>query len=258
MKKNLQPHIMCGEGDVARYVLMPGDPGRVLRIGEKLDDYREVAFNREFRIITGSYKGVPVTVCSTGIGGPSTAIAVEELAKVGAETIIRVGSCGGCQPGIKIGDLIISEGVVKSDGTSKMYIPDSYPAVPDPEAFRALTSAARKLGFRYHTGISISTDTFYLKMQDFVEYWRERGIIAWDMEAGTFLTVGRLKNLRAGVVLAVVNELAELMEPWKGVRRYAVQALKRRKGREISGEQRAILVALDAIRYLEGNAQRSS
>lgn len=251
MKENLQPHILCGSGDVARYVLMPGDPKRVLRIGEKLDDYEEIAFNREFRTITGTYEGIPVTVCSSGIGGPSTAIAIEELAKLGPEVVIRIGSCGGYQPRIKIGDLIIPEGVVREDGTSKKYIPDSYPAVPDQVVFKELVRSAEELDFRYHTGISLSTDDFYLKPNEFVERWSKSGVIACEMEAGTLLTVCRLRGLKAVVVLAVVNELTEATEPWKGVRKYAVQALEKERGEEISGEERAVLAALNTIKYLE-------
>ena len=241
---------MCKRGDVAPYALLPGDPGRVLRMAKKLDKYREVAHNREFKTVTGTYRGIPVTVCSTGIGGPSTAIAVEELANLGTKVVIRVGSCGGYQPHIKIGDLILPEGVVRADGTSKMYIPESYPAVPDFEVFSAMVEAARELSFRYHTGISITSDAFYLKPKEFVEYWRKNGAIACEMEASTVLTLARLRRLKAGAVFAVVNELAEATEPWRGVRRYAIQALKEKKGEEVSGEEKATLVSLEAITRL--------
>ena len=251
MKKDLQPHILCGKGDVARYVLMPGDPGRVLRIGEKLDNYQEIAFNREFRTITGTYKGIPVTVCSSGIGGPSTAIAIEELANLECEVIIRVGSCGGYQPEVKIGDLVIPEGVVRAEGTSKAYIPKCYPAIPDFEVLSALVKAAEKLGFRYHIGISISTDAFYLKPKKFVEYWRERRVIACEMEAGTVLVLGKLKNLKTGAVFAVINELTAATEPWKGVREYAVKALRKEEAKEMWGEEKAIIVALEAITHIQ-------
>jgi len=251
MGEDLQPHIMCEKGDVAPHVLLPGDPGRVPRMGEKLDEYREVAFNREFRTITGTYKKVPITVCSTGIGGPSAAIAIEELANLGAKVLIRVGSCGGYQPNVEIGDLVLPEGVVRADGTSKMYIPESYPAVPDFEVLSAMVEIATRLGFRYHTGISITTDAFYLKPKEFVEYWSKNGIIACEMEAATVLTLAKLKGLKAGAVLAVVNELTGATEPWKGVRKYAIQTLRGERGEEISGEEKATLVALGAITQLK-------
>jgi len=119
MVSKLQAHLMVDEGDIAPYVLLPGDPDRVLRIGEKMDSFREVACNREFRTITGSYEGIPVTVTSSGIGGPSAAIAVEELANSGAKVVIRVGSCGAYSSSIEVGDVVIPAGVVKEDGTSK-------------------------------------------------------------------------------------------------------------------------------------------
>lgn len=241
---------MCGRGDITKNVLMPGDPQRVLRIGEKLDHYEEKAFNREFRTITGSFKGVPVSACSTGIGGPSTAIAIEELAKLGAKVLIRIGSCGGYQPQVRVGDLVIPEGVVRANGTSKAYAPEAYPAVPDPELFMALVKAAKSLGFRCHTGVSLSVDAFYPKAKDFVKEWVERGVIACEMEAGTFLTVSRLKGLRAGVVLTVVNELAEALEPWRGVKKYSLQARRGAKSARMLGEEKAILVALHALSLL--------
>jgi uridine phosphorylase len=245
---------MCGKGEVASYVLLPGDPGRVARIGECLDEYEEIACNREYKTITGSYKGIPVSVCSTGIGGPSIAIAIEELAKIGAKVLIRVGSCGALQAGIKVGDLIIPEGVVREEGTSKVYAPDCYPAVPNPKVYFALTKAAeslkKNLNFNYHTGITMSIDALYanesIKLKSF---WSSKRVIAQEMEAATLLTLARLMGLKAGCIFLVVNEL----EPKKvkhGIRRYAVQA-KIGKGKLVEAERKGILVALEAITLLE-------
>lgn len=114
-----QAHILCELGDVSKCVIMPGDPARVLRVGELLDSYEEIAYNREFRTIKGLYKGVEITVTSTGIGGPSAAIAIEELIACGAEYMIRIGSGGGVQANIKLGDLVIATGAVREDGTSR-------------------------------------------------------------------------------------------------------------------------------------------
>jgi len=254
MEETLQPHILCKKGDVAKYVLMPGDPGRVLRIGKLLDDYKEIAFNREFRTITGTYKGIRVSATSSGIGGPSTAIAVEELANVGAKAIIRVGSCGALQPGMRIGDLVISQGVVREDGTSKQYVPIQYPAVPDPEVYVALVKAAdslkEDLGFKYWVGITRSEDALYSKeIRKLDHFWHEVGVVAAEMEASTLLTVGRLRGIKAGCIINVVDEFGE--EPAEGIREYAVQAAKTKEGRAIEGERNMIRVALEAIVLLD-------
>ncbi len=254
MEGTLQPHILCRKGDVAKYVLMPGDPGRVLRIGELLDDYKQIAFNREFRTITGTYKGIRVSATSSGIGGPSTAIAVEELANVGAKVIIRVGSCGALQPGIKIGDLVISQGVVREDGTSKQYVPVRYPAVPDPEVYVALVRAADSLkdeiGFKYWVGITRSEDALYSgKIRKMDQFWHKMGVIAAEMEAATLMTVGRLRGIKAGCIVNVVDEFGE--EPAEGIREYAVQATETKEGKAISGEKNMIRVALEAIVLLD-------
>lgn len=250
MPSKLQAHLMVDEGDVAPYVLLPGDPGRVLRIGSKMDSFKEVAFNREFRTITGNYKGILVTVTSSGIGGPSTAIAVEELANTGAKVVIRVGSCGAYGPNIEVGDLVIPVGAVKEDGTSKTYTPPAYPAVPDFRVLVALINAARDLGARFHVGIIISHDVFYGRTRESVEFWNRLGVIAADMETACVLTVSRLRGLQAGAVLAVVSAYGEIFEPWAGVKEYTAQTLGG-VGKAVQGEEKAILVGLEAIAYLE-------
>jgi len=128
-----QPHIKCKEGDVAKYVLLPGDPGRIEKIIKYWDEAKKIAFNREFLTYTGKYKGIEVSATSTGIGGPSTAIAVEELVNIGAKVLIRVGTCGSLREVIKIGDIIIPIAAMKQDGTSKDYLPVEFPAVADLE-----------------------------------------------------------------------------------------------------------------------------
>ena len=250
MVSKLQAHLMVDEGDIAPYVLLPGDPNRVLRIGEKMDSFREVAYNREFRTITGSYEGIPITVTSSGIGGPSAAIAVEELANSGAKVVIRVGSCGAYSSSIGVGDVVIPAGVVKEDGTSKAYVSSSYPAIPDLQVLCALAKAAQDLNIPFHTGVGLSHDVFYARSAESIKSWSEQGVIAADMESASVLTVGRMRSLQAGAVLAVVSAYDEIFRPWIGVKDYATEA-KSGAGEAALGEERAILLALKAIVYLE-------
>ena len=215
-EEGMQYHIACRPGDVARYVLLPGDPERVPKISSLWNEAREVAFHREYRTHTGRYKGVPISVTSTGIGGPSTAIAVEELAAIGANTFIRVGSTGAIQPGIEIGDLIIAKAAVRLEGTSKQYVRVEYPAVADLEATLALIEAAESLDLRYHLGITASTDSFYLGQgrpglngyfpsfaRDIVDDLRQANVTNFEMEAATLFTLAGVYGLRAGCVCAV-------------------------------------------------------
>ena len=250
MAGKLQAHLLIDEGDITPYVLLPGDPGRVLRIGEKMDSFREVAYNREFRTITGNYEGIPVTVTSSGIGGPSAAIAVEELANSGAQVVIRVGSCGAYNSGVEIGDVVIPSGVVREDGTSKAYISPSYPAVPDLQVLCALIKAAKDLHIPFHVGIGLSHDIFYARSNELVKFWSEQGVIAADMESACVLTVGRMRNLQAGTVLTVVSAYDEAFHPWVGVKDYATQT-KNGAGKAMLGEEQTILLALRAIVYLD-------
>ncbi len=156
-----QYHIDCCQGDVARYVLLPGDPARILTISKLWDSFREVARHREYSTNTGVYKGVPISAVSTGIGSPSAGIAVEELARIGADTMIRVGSCGAIQPNINCGDLVMSTGAVRHKGTSKQYVCSEYPAVASYEVVLSLIETAEILECTYHVGITASTDSFY-------------------------------------------------------------------------------------------------
>ncbi len=215
-EEGYQYHIACKPGDVARYVLLPGDPGRVPKISSLWDEAKEIAFHREYRTHTGKYKGVPISVTSTGIGGPSTAIAIEELAAIGADTFIRVGSTGAIQPGMEIGDLIIAKAAVRLEGTSKQYVRPEYPASADLEVTLALIEAAETLGVRYHLGITASTDSFYLGQgrpglngyfpsfaRNIVDDLRQARVTNFEMEAATLYTLANIYGLRAGCVCAV-------------------------------------------------------
>ncbi|PSQ17348.1 uridine phosphorylase [Halobacteriales archaeon QS_8_69_26] len=212
----VQYHLEVGPGDVADCVLMPGNPERLDKITPIWDDHEEVASHREYRTATGTYEGEPISVTSTGIGSPSSAIAVEELARVGADTFIRVGSCGGLQADLDVGDLVITTGAVRQEGTSDEYVREDYPAVADPEVVQALVAAAERLGYDYHTGITMSADSFYPgqsrpgfegyeqpESQRIVPGLQEANVENIEMEAAAIMTLANLYDLRAGAVCSV-------------------------------------------------------
>ena len=156
-----QYHTQVGVGDVGRYVILPGDPKRCEKIARHFDDARLIADSREYVTYTGTLDGVPVSVTSTGIGGPSAAIAIEELSKVGADTFIRVGTCGGMQTDVCGGDIVIANGAIRMEGTSREYAPIEYPAVPAVDVMNALISSAKNQGIRYHVGVVQCKDSFF-------------------------------------------------------------------------------------------------
>ncbi|WP_254534827.1 nucleoside phosphorylase [Halomarina litorea] len=211
-----QYHIDVAPGEVADTVLLPGDTDRVEKIIDLWDDHEEVARHREYHTVTGEYDGAPISVTSTGIGAPSAAIAVEELARVGAETFIRVGSCGAIQPDMDIGDLVITDGGVRLEGTSDAYVRKSYPAVADYEVVTALVAAAERLGYDYHVGHTASTDSFYAGQgregfggyespegQELFEELKQADVKNFEMEASAIVTLANVYGLRAGAVCTV-------------------------------------------------------
>lgn len=210
-------HVGLGAGDVGQYVLVPGDPGRTPMIAKYLDDAREVAFSREYRTFTGKLDGVPVSAMSTGMGGPSVAIGIEELNELGVHTFLRVGTCGAAQPEIKMGDLVIAAGAVRSEGTPDGYVPKEYPAVASLHVVNALVEAAEASGAPYHVGIIRSVDALYSdlvpdtmprpNLRDELEMWSRAGILSNDMETSTLFIVARLRKLRAGTINLCVDEL---------------------------------------------------
>ena len=202
-----QYHIQVAKGEVGRYVLLPGDPKRCAKIAQYFDDPVMVADNREYVTITGTVDGVRLSVTSTGIGGPSAAIALEELANCGADTFIRVGTCGGMQEEVLSGDLVIASGAIRMDGTSREYAPIEYPAVSDYTVLRALEDAAQKRGERYHIGVVHCKDAFYgqhnpelLPLQNWDAYLK-LGCLASEMESATLFIVGGYRKVRTGTVL---------------------------------------------------------
>lgn len=240
-----QFHIDVAPGEVSTVALLPGDPFRVPLVAEYLEDAREVAHKREHRTMLGTYKGRSVTVTSTGMGCPSTAIAVEELARVGVTSFIRVGSSAALQPGIEPGDLIVSEGAFRNDGTTDMYVPKGYPAVPDVELTLALERAAHvhgpKHGLGVHAGINVSDDAFYAESQAWTEQMSKIGLLNVEMEASALYVVARQRGLRAGMICAVSSNLVA------GTSVYDEEAHRRLA----VGWGASIEAALDAIIELE-------
>ena len=211
-----QYHVELREGDIDGPVLLPGDPDRVEVIAETWDEAEEIAHHREYRTLRGAYDGAPVAVTSTGIGAPSAGIAVEELARVGVDTFVRVGSCGAIQPGVDVGDLVITTAAVRQEGTSEEYVRPEYPATAHEEVVVALITAAERLGYEYHVGITCSTDSFYAGQSrpgvdgfeaanaaDRFEELQRAGVLNLEMEASAILTLAGLYGLRAGAVCSV-------------------------------------------------------
>jgi uridine phosphorylase len=224
-------HIMVAPGEVSRYVLLPGDPARSDLIAKTWDEARLIARHREFTTYTGKYKGVPISVTSTGIGGPSTAIAVEELLRAGADTFIRVGTTGAIQPEIAVGDIVITVAAVRLDGTSKQYIISEYPAHAHYEVINALVEAAESLGYNYWLGVTASTDSFYLGQgrpgyKNYTQSWsqnlyedlRRAGVLNFEMESSTIFTLSSIYGARAGTVCAVIaNRITNEFMPGSGI-----------------------------------------
>ncbi len=204
-----QPHLLVEPGDVADLAVVPGDPGRVDRIADHCDESETIAKNREYKLVNASYEGRELTICSTGIGCPSAAIAVEELAAVGVETFLRVGTTGALQSAIEIGDMVVATGAAKNEGTTKRYEAVEYPAVPDYEALSALVEAAETTGEDVHVGPIASDDAYYAETDDAVADWEAAGLLAVEMEAAALFTLARRKELRAGAICTVDGNLVE-------------------------------------------------
>lgn len=202
-----QPHLLVEEGDVHDIAIIPGDPGRVDRIADLCDDSELVAQNREYKIVNASYMGVDLTICSTGIGCPSAAIAVEELARVGVETFLRCGTCGALQADMEIGDMVVATGAAKEEGTSKRYESAEYPAVPDYDALTGLVEAAENNDEAIHVGPIVSDDAYYNESDAFVDDWNDANLLAVEMEAATVFALARRKGLAAGAICTVDGNL---------------------------------------------------
>lgn len=211
----LQFHIQCKEGDVGRYCILPGDPGRCEKIAAYFDDARKVHSNREYTIYTGTLLGEKVSVCSTGIGGPSAVIAMEELHNIGADTFIRVGTCGGIDLAVEPGDVVVATGAIRFEHTSLEYAPIEFPAVADFDVTAALRQAGTSLGFRVHTGVVQCKDAFYgqhcpekmpvsWELLQKWEAWKRLGVKASEMESAALFVVAAALGVRCGSCFHVV------------------------------------------------------
>ncbi len=212
-----QYHLHLSAGQIPSTVLMPGDPGRVLRMMATWDEAEELAFHREYRSARGVFKGVPIGAISSGIGAPSLEIAAHEFATIGGRTILRVGTCGALQAEIEPGDLIVPVAAVRRDGTSDRYLPLEHPAFADPEVHMALVEACEQLGYRYHVGVVCSVGSFYLGQERPVTggFWqsgvdglvddlRAAGVACLEMECAALFVLARLFGMRSGAVLGAV------------------------------------------------------
>lgn len=246
-QQGLEYHIKVNSDLIGRYVIMPGDPKRCASIAKYLDDAKLVADSREFTTYTGYLDGVCVSVTSTGIGGASAAIALEELVHAGAHTFVRIGTCGGMQTDIIGGDVVIATGAVRMEGTSREYAPIEYPAIADIDVVNALVQAGRDVGVKTHTGVVQSKDSFYgqhspqrmpvaHELTDKWEAWKRMGCLASEMESAALFTVGSYLRVRVGACyLVVANQeraAAGLENP------------------EVHDTDKAVKVAVEAVRRL--------
>lgn len=210
-----QYHTNLGREDIGEYIILPGDPGRCEKIAKFFDDPVHITTNREYCIYTGTLDGVKVSVVSTGIGGASASIALEELADLGAKNFIRVGTCGGMQLDVVGGDVVIGNASIRFEGTSKEYCPIEYPAVADFDVTNALVEAARGLGIRYHVGVCQSKDAFYGQHRPEVlpnsadllekwDAWLKMGCLASEMESAALFIVSAFRRVRCGSVFLVM------------------------------------------------------
>ena len=238
-------HIACTAGDIGRYCILPGDPGRVPAIAAYFDDAKQVAYNREYNVWTGTLLGEKVTACSTGIGGPSASIAMEELHKCGADTFIRTGTCGGIDVNVQSGDIVVATGAVRFEHTSLEYAPLEFPAVADFGIVDCLVRATKALGYPLHTGIVQCKDSFYgqhdpaaspvyYELQQKWESWKRLGVKASEMESAALFVVASALGCRCGSCFHVVwNQEREaagldqkMSEDTSTSVRVAVEALK--------------------------------
>ena len=212
---DLQYHIKCKAGDVGRYVILPGDPGRCAAIAAYFDDAKQIAYNREFNVYTGTLLGEKVSVCSTGIGGPSASIAMWELHAIGADTFIRTGTCGGIDFDVKTDDIVVATGAIRLEHTSMEFAPIEYPAVPDFGLTCCLVEASKALGYTTHTGVVQCKDSFYgqhspelmpvsYELQDKWEAWKRLGVKGSEMESAALFVEADALRVRCASCFHVV------------------------------------------------------
>ncbi len=231
-------HIRCEPKDIARYAFVPGDHARAKKIADHFDQVEMVSTSRGYNVYTGTVDGMRMTVSSTGMGGPSVAICIEELAHLGVDTFIRVGSCGTMQPYVDCGDVIIASGTFRAGGTANNYLPVEYPAVPDFQVLSALVAAAKKSGAPYHVGIGSAGDAFYAPRDPSArEMLRNAGLVFGEMESDTLFVISSLRGWRAGALFASDGTATETKPAWG-------EKLFRQ------GEENSIRIAIEAMREI--------
>jgi uridine phosphorylase len=235
-KKEILKHIRCGVGDVAPYVIIPGDPGRVKRIVDQMDKAEKIAENREYVTYTGEYKGVNITVCSSGIGGPAASIAFEELIKLGAKVFIRVGSAGGRQPKIPIGTPVVINASYRGEGTSMVYLPAPFPAVASLDVTNALVKAVEEQKEDYRVGIGFSRDAYYVQDKELNTLLTEAGVMAAEQEASILFIVGSKRGVKTGAIVSTDSNIYLEKQP----------SLEEKEKLFFVGERKCIKAALDA------------
>lgn len=242
-----QYHTGVGAGDIGKYVIMPGDPKRCVKIAGHFENARLVADVREFVTYTGTLDGVPVSVTSTGIGGPSASIAIDELSKCGAHTFIRIGTCGGMQENVLGGDVVIATGAVRMEGTSREFAPIEYPAVPDFNVTTALVQAADELKVPHHTGVVQCKDSFFgqhepeimpvsYELENKWQAWLRMGCLASEMESAALFIAGSFLKVRVGSCFLVIANQE--------------RAKKGLENKQVHDTEIAVKVAVEALRKL--------
>ena len=231
-------HILCDPKDIAPYVFVPGDPGRAKKIAEHFDSPKFISDSRGYCVYTGTVDNIPMTVCSTGMGGPQVAIGIEELGHMGAHTFIRIGSCGTLQDDIQPGDVIIATGVVRGGATGDRYLPQAFPAAPDFGVLSALVDASDKLGIKTHVGLDWAGDTFYAEGDP--KYWekmKKAGVKSVEMEADTLFIVSNFRGWHSGALFACDGTSTKIKPDW------GEKAFRQ-------GEENEILIAIEAMKNI--------
>ena len=248
-----QYHIGLNKGDVGEYVILPGDPKRCEKIAAYFDNAQLIADRREYTTYTGFLNGTKVSVTSTGIGGPSASIALEELVNIGAKTFIRVGTCGGIDTNVKGGDIVIATGAIRMEGTSKEYAPIEFPAIANLDVINSLVSASKNLNYEYHTGVVQCKDSFYgqhspekmpvnYELLNKWEAWKKMGTLASEMESAALFIVGSFLKVRVGsVFLTVANQEREKLNLENPV---------------VHDTDKAIKTAIEALKILIANDKK--
>ena len=208
-------HIQCDAQDIARYVFVPGDHDRAKKIAAHFDDARLVSDSRGYHVYTGAVGGIPMTVCSTGMGGPQVAMGIEELGHMGADTFIRVGSCGTLQDNVTVGDLVVPTGIYRAGATANRYLPPAFPAAPDFAVLTALVEAAEDAGVKVHIGVGWSGDAFYAPGDPaLMAKLKQSGVLSLEMESDTLFVLANFRGWRAGAIFACDGTSTEIKPAW--------------------------------------------